>query len=148
MGARGKKSASELNVVSINAMPPRPEPPPFLNIEQAEEWRAVVKRMPQDWFKRETWALLESFCRHVCMARRIAEQIDRVLDEPTVKTASFDKLLRMQARESASIVQLATKMRLAQQSSYCAKTAATAKDQRGSTHLWDDPEDPAREFLD
>ena len=139
MGARGRKSGAESNVVSITGKAPRPNPPPSLTSEQAQECRAIVKRLPADWFERETHALLESYCRHIVTARRIAEQIERCFAETTAKTAGIDRLLKMQARESGAIAQLATKMRLSQQSGYCSKTASTAKKQRGSaSRLWED----------
>ncbi len=148
MGKRGPKSSAELSVVSINTKQLRPEPPEELNPEQAEEWRAIVKGMPSDWFSRETWPLLESYCRHVVTARKVAEQIDHLSEEPTVPTDLMEKLLKMQQRESAAIANLGTKMRLTQQSRYNAKSADTARRNGNHTRLWDDPGDPASEFLD
>ncbi len=63
MGTRGRKSAAELGV--IQGIPERPDAPDELTPEQAEEWRAVVDRMPVDWFRREIWPLLCAYCRHV-----------------------------------------------------------------------------------
>jgi hypothetical protein len=40
-----------------------------LTEDQAAEWRAVVDRLPNDWFPRETHGMLAQFCRHVCTAR-------------------------------------------------------------------------------
>jgi hypothetical protein len=68
MGKRGRKSSAELSVVTP-LKTRRPPPPEDLTEEQASEWRAVVSRMPPDWFTREHFALLADYCRHVCRAR-------------------------------------------------------------------------------
>jgi hypothetical protein len=65
---------AELSVVSFGVR--RPSPPDELTEEQAKEWRSIVERMPSDWFKREQFALLVAYCRHVCRARFLAKQIE------------------------------------------------------------------------
>ena len=42
--------------------------PDELTAEEREEWRAIVNRLPADFFPRETWPLLAQLCRHVCHA--------------------------------------------------------------------------------
>ncbi len=78
MGSRGRKSAAELGV--IQGIPERPKPPDELTSAQAEEWRAVVARMPVNWFPREIWPLLTQYCRHICNARHIARLIEAAHD--------------------------------------------------------------------
>ena len=88
MGSRGKKPISELSVIKptgITAIQ-RPEPADGMTDEQAHEWKAVVNRMPADWFPRETHALLEQYCRHVVSARRVAEIVDIPFDYPRSMT--------------------------------------------------------------
>ena len=43
----------------------RPAPPRSLSDEEAEEWRAVVNRLPATWFPRETHSMLTQYCRQV-----------------------------------------------------------------------------------
>jgi hypothetical protein len=103
-----------------------------LSDEQAEEWRAVVNRMPADWFPRETHGLLAQYCRHVVSARRVAEMIATL--EATIARESedgedaaevmlkavkaLDRLYKMQEREGRAISSLATRMRISQQATY------------------------------
>ena len=134
MGARGKKSASDLAIVpeqGITAIH-RPGPPAELTEEQAYEWLKVTNRMPADWFPEETHGLLVQYCRHIVDARRIAQLIDAMTNGVTdtevlidgsgeeVPAAQFivkeyQALLRMQGDESAKIASLATRMRISQQ---------------------------------
>ncbi len=83
-----------------------------LTPEQAEEWRAVVARMPVDWFGRELHPLLAAYCRHTCNARHIAGLIEdaRVVDAADRKAVMrFNRLLGMQERQSNALMGLATR---------------------------------------
>jgi hypothetical protein len=70
MGIRGPKSAEAQLTPSVAELrgDARPEPPEDLTEEQAVEWRAVVDRLPTDWFSRETHGLLSQYVRHVVTA--------------------------------------------------------------------------------
>ena len=122
MGDRGKKSFSEITAIKpagISAIK-RPEAPASLTDAQAIEWRAVVNRMPPDWFPRETHALLERYCCHVISANRIAEIIESMIsatDSPGW-LGDYDRLLKMQEGEGRALSSLATRMRLTQQTQY------------------------------
>ena len=119
MGARGRQSAASMAVVRSGGITAirRPDPPDVLTADQAHEWRAVVNRMPADWFPRETHALLIQYCRHVVSARNVAEMIDNYLVEDTQPQTidSYNKLLIMQEREGRAMSALATRMRVSQQ---------------------------------
>lgn len=123
MGTRGRKSAAALAIVSPVEVVPRPGAPAELNDEQAAEWKAVVERMPADWFGRETHALLVQYCRHVVAARRIAQIIEAMENLEAAEQRPFvledyDRALKMQEREGRAISSLATRMRITQQTSY------------------------------
>ncbi len=120
MGRRGRKSAGALSVV-----PPadpldlgRPDPPDDLTVEQATEWRAIVRRMAADWFPRETHPLLADFCRRVCRARKIAKLIEKLERARDFDIHEYDKLARMADRESRTMLTLATRMRMTQYAQY------------------------------
>ena len=120
MGQRGRKSAQSLTVTTsgeISAVE-RPQPPDELTDEQAFEWRAIVNRMPADWFPRETWPLLIQYCRHIISARRICQVIGKLEQEEDFDFKAYSDALKIQARESQIITTLATKMRISQQSTY------------------------------
>lgn len=121
MKTRGRDSAASQEIVRL-VQPieriERPKPPAELTDEQAEEWREVVGRMPADWFPRETHPLLTDYCRHVVMARKIAQLISQAEEGETLDVAEYDRLGKMAERESRVIASLATKMRLTQQTTY------------------------------
>lgn len=118
MGARGRKSAAELALPAVTAEIQRPDAPYDLTDEQTEEWWAVVNRMPADWFPRETHALLANYCRHVVMARRVAQLIQAAEKQEQLDVDEYDKLGKMMERESRIIASLSTKMRISQQATY------------------------------
>lgn len=118
MGVRGRKS-SNANAVQTLVAPTevvqRPDAPYDLTDDQADEWWAVVNRMPADWFTRETHPLLAQYCRHVVAARRVAQLIAQTEKQKTIDVEQYDQLLKMQEREGRAISSLATRMRISQQ---------------------------------
>ena len=119
MGIRGPVSAAALSVVgSAVTVVRRPEPPGELTEEQAHEWRAVVNRLPADWFQRETHGMLAQFCRHVVAARRIAQLISAHEGTEPFDVVEYDRLLKMQEREGRALSSLATRMRISQHATY------------------------------
>lgn len=116
MKQRGRKSAASMLVR------PRPievverqRPPHDLTDEEVEIWAAVTGAMPADWFSPATVPVLAQYCRHVIHARRVGELIERMTGDPEFSVEEYDRLLKMQERESRAISSLATKMRLTQQ---------------------------------
>lgn len=118
MGMRGRKSAASLSVASPVQVMERPDAPYDLTDEQAEEWWAVINRMPADWFPRETHGLLAQYCRHVVAARRVAQLISEAEAQESINIDDLDKLYKMQEREGRALSSLATRMRLTQQTTY------------------------------
>lgn len=120
MGDRGRKSGSELAVISSEGIETvsRPRPPVELTDEQAAEWQAVVNRLPAEWFPRETLGLLAQYCRHVVAARKVARMISTLDDQGEFDLDDYDKLLKMQEREGRALSSLATRMRITQQTTY------------------------------
>jgi hypothetical protein len=94
----------------------RLKPPHDLSDEEVEVWHAVVSTVPADWFDAGTAPLLTQYCRHAVQARRLGEMIERATSDKGLEIQDYDRLLKMQQRESLSLVSLATKMRIAQQS--------------------------------
>jgi hypothetical protein len=113
---RGRTSAAELEIVQVTPLGrvDRQKPPSELTDEEVEVWVGVVNAEPADWFTSSTIPLLTQYCRHVVSARQIGELKERAAKD--MDLAMLDKLLQMQARESGALAMLATKMRIAQQS--------------------------------
>lgn len=116
MGTRGRKSAAELEIVPAIQVCERQKAPHDLTDEECEVWSAVVNTEPAERFSRSNIPLLQQFCRHVVQARRIAELIEKATSDTDLAVADWDRLLRMQERESRQIATLATKMCISQRS--------------------------------
>ncbi len=127
MGTRGRKSQADFSVVSIAPRIGRPAAPDELTAEQAEEWRAVVGRLPADWFSREHHALLAEYCRHTGRARFVAKTI-ACLETAGLRShedvLAYDKLTAIAERESRAMLACARALRLTHQSRLDPKTAA------------------------
>jgi hypothetical protein len=117
MGARGRPSRAELSVVGFEEAEARcPDAPADLTAEQGAEWRAIVERMPAEWFPRQTHPLLAAYCRHTAASRRIAQLIAAEEASDAFSLANYNLLLGMQEREGRALTSLASKMRLNQAS--------------------------------
>lgn len=117
MGTRGRTSAASLTVAKVSPVETveRQRPPHDLSDEEVEVWSAVVNSEPAGWFSPGNVPLLSQYCRHTIHARRIAELIERATADPNLPVSAYDRLLKMQDRESRAIASLATKMRISQQ---------------------------------
>lgn len=100
MKQRGRKSKAQLSVPEIKPKE-RPEPPECLTEEEAEEWRAIVGRMPADWFQREHYPALENLCRHA-VASRMAEGSDLARESRAVLACMRALRLTHQAQYDAA----------------------------------------------
>ena len=126
MKQRGRKTALAVAQESSITSQERPEPPVEMVPAQRIEWISVVNACPAEWFPPETHALLAQYCRHVVASKHIDELIIAAEKgsvpedggEPVLDIAYYDKLLKMQERESRIIASLSTKMRLSQQATY------------------------------
>lgn len=135
MATRGKASAAALATPAAPAGR-RPSPPGGLTKAQAAEWKAVVDRMPPDWFTRETHALLTQYVRHVENAAKLGEALGGFPAELLHTEAGvdrYDKLTKLHEREGRALSSLATRLRLTQQSRYNPASANTAAKNAGKT---------------
>lgn len=123
MAKRGRPSSASLEIAARPVeIVERQRAPHELNDEETEVWFAVVNTRPADWFSPDTVPLLTQYCREVIQARRVAELIEQATSavdpetkQPTLSIKDYDRLLKMQARQSATIRSLATTMRISQQ---------------------------------
>lgn len=129
MGTRGRQSAAELTVIASSGIIPvsRPRPPEYLTDEQAEEWRAIVNVMPADRFGPETVPLLAGYCRHAVASRHIGQLISTCEAAEELDLAEYDRLLKMQERESRCLASLAVRLGLAITTTHERKKANSLK---------------------
>jgi len=138
-----RKSAAALAVVS-NIPGQRPEPPVTLSPRAAAEWRAVVSRMPFDWFTRETEAILCAYCSHVCQLELVRERltdftVESLRDEERLRI--YERLSKVADAHGKALVSLGRSMRITQQSRADRKVSATAVNAVGSGRKpWDTDE--------
>lgn len=120
MGARGPRAGSGLTVIGPSGIEAvnRPDPPRELTDEMAQEWRAVVQRMPADWFPAETHPLLVQYVKHIIRARRLSQLLCNMEGQQDFDVEEYRKLLDAEERQSRAMSSLATRMRLSQQGTY------------------------------
>ena len=137
MKQRGKKSAAALGVATspISAKN-RPEPPNDLTPEQRLEWVLVVNAAPVDWFSPCNLQVLAQYTRHAVASRRVAQLIEQAESDDEFSVLEYEKLLKMQERESRVITTLLTKMRLTQQSIFSARKTRPHED-AGAAKPWE-----------
>jgi phage terminase small subunit len=118
-GRKGSLAIGFAGPIRVN----RPAPPAHLSEAAKDEWRAVVGRMPADWFPRETHSMLVAFCCHVVSFNEVQAKIDLMeagsLDVPNaLAMETYEALTALRERETRQIANLATKLRLTPQSRY------------------------------
>lgn len=118
MKKRGRVSAAALETLPVSTIETiaRQRPPHDLSDEEVEVWASVVNDQAADWFSPSTVPILAAYCRHVISSRRVAELIEKATGDPELTIQDYDRLLKMQERESRAIATIATKMRISQQS--------------------------------
>jgi hypothetical protein len=85
-----------------------------LTDEQAAEFQRVINSMPSEWFCPGNVAMLTQYCRHVIMARRIGQMIEREILKPDSERR-VERLISIQRAESNIISKLMTQLRLTPQ---------------------------------
>ena len=118
MKQRGRKAALAIVHGSAISAIDRPEPLAELTNEQRIEWILVVNSLPADWFPDETHKVLAQYCRHAVASRHVSQMVEQLEAGKDIDVSEYDKLLKMQERESRILVSLATKMRMTQQATY------------------------------
>jgi len=135
MGTRGRKSSAELTATAGSvAVLQRPDAPYGLTDTEADVWRRIVEAMPADWFGPETYDHLAQYCRHSIQAERVAQLIESLCAQKEFDTEEYDRLLKMQERESRAMSSLATRMRITQQTAY----DKSKKRPKSQSKLWGD----------
>lgn len=112
MGTRGRKSKADLTVVPPQTMERHP-PAPGMTKEQKHEWLTLVNEYAAEQFPVGLLPLLEAYCRHRVALRHVGELIADIEDEKSLNIPAYDKLLKMQERESRALASLGVRLGLA-----------------------------------
>jgi len=113
MAQRGRKSpeaeAAALTLIDVSQF--RPNPPSELSPEQQQTWTSIVGSMKPGSVPPSTYPLLVQFCICVSRARFVEAQMRKIADiRKNLK--EFRMWANMARAESATMCQLATKLRL------------------------------------
>jgi hypothetical protein len=115
-------------------------PPPELRPAERRIWLDVTARLPPEWFTADNSPLLKEMCRHVVFADELAVDAEMVReriaavragsDHESEKMEAIEKLtktlhqmLRSHTSQSRAVANLATKLRLTNQSRWQPLTA-------------------------
>jgi hypothetical protein len=132
----GRESAASLEVATVVALPERPDPPSNLTEGEATEWRNVVATKPADWFMRDSQPVLAAYCQAIVRHRFLMDK----WHEGAAATIKEMKDLSGMINTTANLLaQLATKLRLTQQSRYTPGSANTASKKSSGSKLWQKP---------
>lgn len=124
MGARGPKSAGELEVTPSNVTSiERPRVPASLGPEEAEEWRRIVNSQPAEWLTAGFDTLLESYCRQTVLERREARIVEHILASDEFDEAAYSRATSRLDRASRTKSSLGIRLGFAHSTSYENKKA-------------------------
>ena len=99
---------------TVAALPLRPHPPAHLSAAAASIWREVTGSRPPAFFDAGSRGLLEAYSRSLAEHRRIMAVVEKM--QPENDAGEFCKLSRIADAHAGRVSQLATRMRLSQQS--------------------------------
>ncbi|WP_157958567.1 hypothetical protein [Salinicola sp. CPA57] len=136
MGARGPKSKNELSLIdnSTTQIQQRIAPPADLTKNEQSIFQDLVNQLPASWFNKTHISMMCQYCRHVSTSQMIAYQLQQLTAQQLLNEEGltrFDKLSKMQERETRAITTLMRSMRLTHQATYDHKTSHTAKHAAG-----------------
>jgi phage terminase small subunit len=117
MGARGRKTVAD-KVVQIRALEEMQAPPPPRGLSKAAslEWTEIVASKPADWFSRATWPMLEAYCRHTAEMRRIAADLDKLVEQPDYSRREYRDQLRAMTDQSKAVASFGVRLGIARTS--------------------------------
>src|SRR5262245_9938038 len=110
--AQTSRDAIETNLQLISNVEviARIRPPKILNKEQRAIFEATVAQVPADWFSPSNIPTLCQYARHLAIAGRIDQAIERCIADENFE--QLQDLLKTQRAESKIILSLATSLRL------------------------------------
>jgi phage terminase small subunit len=133
MEGSGRRSTASLTVAAASPWA-RLSPPEWLTEDAKTLWRDVVETKPPEWFKADAAPLLEAYCKTVVEYRRASLALDSI--QPA-DVADYKKLSDVTTSLAMRMGDLATKMRLTQQSRYTPAVATTADKKTASAKPWE-----------
>lgn len=128
-----RESAASLSVLPVQALA-RVEAPVGLEAGELALFVAVVNSKPAEWFGEDSVPVLVEYVRAVGMCDLLDCQVKAAIAEGDAKV--IKDAMQLRDMESKRMLQIATKLRLTQQSRYTPQAAATANKQAGGARPW------------
>ena len=122
------------STAQVVGLPERPDPLPSMTEDEAAVWREVVATKPAEWFMRDTQPVLAAYCQAVVMHRQLMDRWHRLDGAEEVR--EIKTLVDIINKTANLAAQLATKLRLTQQSRYTPQSANTASKKADGRKLW------------
>ena len=94
---------------------PPPEPPAYFNEREVSEWRTIVECLPQDFFPRESLALLTSYVSISCQLEAISADLSRFKEGPPrdARRKEYWELTKFRGPLVMQLATLSAKLRIA-----------------------------------
>ena len=128
-----RESAASLAVLPVQALV-RVEAPACLEEAERRLFVDVVNSKPAEWFGPDSVPVLVEYVRAVGMCDLLDCQVKAAIAEGDAKV--IKEAMQLRDMESKRMLQIATKLRLTQQSRYTPQAAATANKQAGTARPW------------
>jgi hypothetical protein len=109
---RGRKGPLKLLDVAVTDVCPRPVPPAELTDEERDAWIVLCNALPGGYFNEPTFATLTQYCRHVVIARHLAELIHRLSAKKKLDVRQYRSLIREHRAVTLAIYNCLRAMRL------------------------------------
>lgn len=124
-----RKSEAALSIpASLTAITlERPRPPAELSDFEARLWSEIVATKPADWWRKDTFPLLVSYCQAIAQASVIDDHLRAFKPEWMAQEEGlkrYERLIRLRDTLSKQQNMLARAMRLTQQAQWQPVTAA------------------------
>jgi hypothetical protein len=130
---RGRKSASQLAIVSPTTPGQRPAPPKNLPPEEAAIWTRIINAMPDGWFS-TSYHMLQCLCSHVVTADVIAARLAKA--RATCDEKTLNRWALMLRRETHAIAVLSQALRLPPRARYTQERSTNLKVVAPETTPW------------
>jgi hypothetical protein len=132
-----RKSAAALAILPRTAADGRLQPPTELSARERVLWAEIVESKPADWFADDSAPILKEYVRSAVTCDRLADVVERAFDgEDGIDPDALKSALDMRDKEARRAANLATKLRLTQQSRYTPQAAATSDRKAGGKRPW------------
>lgn len=129
-----RKSAAAQSVVAPAVTGAPIDAPTELSIPERALWQKVVNSKPAEWFGPDSVPVLKEYVRAAATCDRLDALVSAAFDG--AEGMDLKTVLGLRDKEAKRCADLATKLRLTQQSRYTPQAAATADKRASGARPW------------